>query len=920
MFGARNILMHKIIPVWISILISIVAFGQHAKSQPRPWGTAAIIPYGETFEIDYVSPAIHKWYSPRHTSETYMRSWYSSNTNYASNHYRRYLNRLLEGEEHFDTFGNPLGRGWLVYSWEQEQPGPRGSIIDKNLGGLSSLRLQGNQRPAYRDFFSRLVIASDHRRGGSYRLMVGDEIFTRFTPLTFYKPRFNGVRLDYAGDRRKATLLMARPSNPDEESQTNSTTMMAGHIEFDLGDQLKLGATYVNAHNVVTQAEFDEGNPLHGVLTTSQNRSLEKIWIRIRDDSPGKGSVGAALAGFDIVMVDTSGRHFRGSEVGFLPSIEGGIQQGGRLFARDEENIVLEYDLGAFDVEKVQSKDLQRVWIELSVANDYRIETASDLQTDGERRNPEIVYLTSGRARGNVQDNTNTSIRRIDYGLPTASELIGFDWNLFEWQGLSFKGEWVINRRFLRYPNPAIHNHFEYFETATAGYLEACFQRGPWSIRTEIFEIEDSYSTFYWLSSQSGRIRYKSPIPHVYEFVDDDDDMNGLTEWQRPFFVNWGSDTNQRVGTIQSDRREVAWPGLDENGDFINDHNQNRNFLPDYEEPFLRFRSDRPEFLFGLDMNHNGVVDRFENDTLPDYPYKKDHRGYNTFLTVEILPSLRWQLGNQNMLLISGDGKTQSKYYIATWAQNLSRGGRLRIASHGARVRDTIADDLRQWEQPQDAPGRMVDVRDLLPGRNAWKNSLYGDADHRFGPNIRLFHRFKWDWAEQLEDSSLTREKETRKTSYFLGVINKVEWSIPVGLGVFEPRWKSEYRRVRPFSTRDYEYEKLEQMAILIWTQPLLAENVGVSYFPKYGRQLFSTELQVGFEASRSWMLQDELMDLFREGTWWTGVVQLQNRTAYQGYKVVTRMGMQSQWRRYEDAPDQQNSVFFLTVNASLNQ
>ena len=25
--------------------------------------------------------------------------------------------------------------GWLVYSWEQEQPGPRGSFIDKNLEG-----------------------------------------------------------------------------------------------------------------------------------------------------------------------------------------------------------------------------------------------------------------------------------------------------------------------------------------------------------------------------------------------------------------------------------------------------------------------------------------------------------------------------------------------------------------------------------------------------------------------------------------------------------------------------------------------------------------------------------------------------------------------------------------------------------------
>ena len=63
----------------------------------------------------------------------------------------------------------------------------------------------------------------------------------------------------------------------------------------------------------------------------------------------------------------------------------------------------------------------------------------------------------------------------------------------------------------------------------------------------------------------------------------------------------------------------------------------------------------------------------------------------------------------------------------------------------------------------------------------------------------------------------------------------------------------------------------------LIWTQPLLAENVGVSYFPKYGRQLFSTELQTGVEASRSWISGDELLDLFRDGTWWTAVAQLQN-------------------------------------------
>jgi hypothetical protein len=46
-----------------------------------------------------------------------------------------------------------------------------------------------------------------------------------------------------------------------------------------------LGLTYVNGHNVLTQVEFDEGNPLHGILTARQNRPLDRLWVRVRDDS-----------------------------------------------------------------------------------------------------------------------------------------------------------------------------------------------------------------------------------------------------------------------------------------------------------------------------------------------------------------------------------------------------------------------------------------------------------------------------------------------------------------------------------------------------------------------------------------------------------------------------------------------------------
>ncbi|MEE2628906.1 MAG: hypothetical protein VX670_10505, partial [Candidatus Latescibacterota bacterium] len=275
--------------------------------------------------------------------------------------------------------------------------------------------------------------------------MIGDEIFTRFTPLTFYKPRFNGVRLDYAAERYSSTLLLSRPSNPDEEAQTNSTTLMAGHAQMQVGAQSTFGVTYVNAHNVLTQVEFDEGNPLHGILTVRQNQPLDKLWVRVRDDSPGRGTVGAALAGFDIVLVDTSGRELRGRDIGFLPTVEGGVVQGGRLFARDESSILLEYDLGSLDFDDIQSDDLRRVAVELSVANDYRIDMASDLQTDGQTRNAEIVFLPVARSAGNVQDNSNTRVLRLDYGLPTASELIGVDWNVVDWGGLSLQGEWVLN-------------------------------------------------------------------------------------------------------------------------------------------------------------------------------------------------------------------------------------------------------------------------------------------------------------------------------------------------------------------------------------------------------------------------------------------------------------------------------------------
>ena len=52
-----------------------------------------------------------------------------------------------------------------------------------------------------------------------------------------------------------------------------------------------------------------------------------------------------------------------------------------------------------------------------------------------------------------------------------------------------------------------------------------------------------------------------------------------------------------------------------------------------------------PEFLFGIDMNNNGIIDRFENDNLPDYLYKRDRRGYNIYVGSHLGPEARLTVG-----------------------------------------------------------------------------------------------------------------------------------------------------------------------------------------------------------------------------------------------------------------------------------
>ena len=172
--------------------------------------------------------------------------------------------------------------------------------------------------------------------------------------------------------------------------------------------------------------------------------------------------------------------------------------------------------------------------------------------------------------------------------------------------------------------------------------------------------------------------------------------------------------------------------------------------------------------------------------------------------------------------------------------------------------------------------------------------------------------------ARQRDADAALAVREGRRQSGFLGVINRAQWSIPIGLATLEPRFKSEFRRERPFSARRPTSTSLEETAILLWTQPLMAETVGVSYFPRYGRQRFNTRLQLGLEVSRLWLLEGRREEVDEDFLRWTAIAQLSNQVAYEGYQLVTRTGLRLSAWRFERSRNQRTNMFFLTINAGL--
>ena len=465
--------------------------------------------------------------------------------------------------------------------------------------------------------------------------------------------------------------------------------------------------------------------------------------------------------------------------------------------------------------------------------------------------------------------------------------------------------------------------------------------------------MDDAYSTSIKPVTTRGIVDYSPEATEgIYDFVEDNDDQDRHPDQARRFHGGLirplGTSVRGFLETPVGVADPAVFPGYDENGDLISDFNQNSNgdqdnYFPDYEEPFLRHNSDRPEFLFGIDLDNNGVAERFENDDLPDYPYKKGHWGYNAHGTLRVNPDLELTAGYLRQDLRSADRSSRTPYGLVEMVRDDPMWGRLQLFDMVKLARDTIPDPVNLWMMPSldyGAAGQSVGVsiprRDPLAAEDTWINSFAADWSYASPRGWSMRHRVKWDWWRQRnseptfavdeEGAALLDEegepvvlfdplgpeaRNGRETSGFTGFINKADLAFQVGRLSLSPRIKSEWRNEVPFSRDERRRRSWDGIASLLVRMPFMAR----------------THLEFGIEGRHFAELRTDEEELSPSSL--TGdfrgivyAVQLANRRPWKSYAVTTQVGLRFDRRSLEvvegDREQRTAGLAFVTVYAGL--
>lgn len=693
----------------------------------------------------------------RFLNREYYPWWQERYENYSLLSYRDYTARAENPT--YDPFGAYLLDGVdLLRVEEYRTLAPQRSSRIFRSGNLAST-------------FRNLIIMRDHYRDWSARVMIGDALEAKFTPLTLNKARLQGLRWDGSSYKNRFSVIGARVSSPVVNGANNlqfATYLFGGHWESKLGDVLTLGGSYVNLH---LRDSLQRKGSTRGAFPSNLAKTTA-YYVVFSDDSPADASGIQVLAVEIFVdgvasplkpdirripqLVDPDNvPHLRrhGSwavqsappDRVFDPRLNNRNEARGLFFQEGIPVSAAEFPLqvGGTDLLVYRYEvpaTAERLSFRAQVAGDYSIDVAATYNWVGLPNRIWTDWHNVARAANNVRDGSNLRWVKFAYGFPTARVQYGSDF-LFEWEGTSIAGELVENVGYSRFPRTGASQR----RASRAFFLKGLHQVDSLQVGLELFRLPADYATTLPMWSE-----HADKVLN-YDLIDDNDDGDYWEDrWEHwdpldPLYISLknasGVDpenqpTQDAIDFLDDNLSNGigygVFPGLDQDGDGVLEINVNQNQIPDYSEPFLMYAVEPDDFVYGDDFNNNGVVDQRENDNRPDYPYPLDSRGYHTFALFHTHQPWQLRLGNYRIEQDAGAGHNRVTYGEIEYAAFYPEKGRLQLNLRSKRVRDTIADPVyRHVVDPLTTTNTAIKIKpDQLLTRDSWLHTLYGEANY----------------------------------------------------------------------------------------------------------------------------------------------------------------------------------------------
>ncbi|MBN1293070.1 MAG: hypothetical protein JXB48_14615, partial [Candidatus Latescibacteria bacterium] len=473
-----------------------------------------------------------------------------------------------------------------------------------------------------------------------------------------------------------------------------------------------------------------------------------------------------------------------------------------------------------FDISTIRAH-VNRVEAEITVANDYNIQTAMIYTKDtggghdtaGKNKSfyDATYWKTMAQAEGNIKDKSNTTRLTIDFGLQVASIIYGVDMDL-DYRGLKITGEFVTNSSHYMYPDgqtgtglpsevvseQAPRTGHRWAELDHAYYVTVQKDWNKFGVAGELFKMGKFYRPYidyyYALASEMGygvnAINSRNNMIRfpLIEDNDDDDMYPDVMIEQRTM--------GYRI--LSSDDPDGVFPGNDNDHDGIPDTDKNRNDVPDYDEPFLMFDIDPDEFVIGNDFNNNTIPDFRENDMKLDTPYDLDRKGYHYMLRYTPVKFINFITGSFKTHGVGKDNRTDDKYIKLLLDYSLSNIGKIHAEYRYERIQDDIPDryfikvpvkQVMSWGT--DAPDRGLRLyNDMLEYKNSQVNRLYIDSVIRAHPAITMENHVKLERNRQLKGIMYDYTYQPGEIINASAMSHKVVYTRKLGNWMFSPGFK----------------------------------------------------------------------------------------------------------------------------------